>query len=152
VERSNPQQSILRILFVEDNLEREKIFRSWLPDDILPVFAVSAGQALGVIRRDRGRVYAGIALDFDLPERARTSDDKYRSGRDVMKAIMQFIHKDTAILVHSMNSSQSVSVANTLSGAGFAVDRIPMALLTRGRFHDWIDYAREIWSDRQEGE
>lgn len=57
---------VCRILIVEDDDERVAKFRSWLPETMRIVHARSAGSAIGILQRDKGRVYAGIMLDHDL--------------------------------------------------------------------------------------
>lgn len=139
--------SCLRLLIVEDDPAREQRLREWLPEDIKPVVATSAGKALGVIRLDRGRVYAGIVLDHDLQGRRAADSDLHMSGQDVVRAIVQYVSNDVPILVHSVNASQSAVMVSRLSGAGFGVSRIPMDHLTKESFQSWISYIRDVWKE-----
>lgn len=53
---------ILKILIVEDDKKRTKLFESWMLDVFRAIFARTAGTALGILERDQGHVYAGSAL------------------------------------------------------------------------------------------
>ena len=141
--------SFLRLLIVEDNLEREQQLRARLPVDIKLVVATSAGKAMGVLRLDKGRVYAGIVLDHDLQERSAPEADPFLSGKDVVEAVIRYVSKDVPILVHFINSSQSTIMVNRLREADFGVTKIPMDILTKESFQSWIEYVREVWSDLQ---
>ena len=77
-------QPVFRPLIVEDDPDREQILRGWLPADVRAVVAASAGRALGILRRDQGRVFAGVVLDHDLQERPGSDVDRFLSGRDIV--------------------------------------------------------------------
>jgi len=133
----------LRILIVEDNEERKLRLCSWLPPDIRPVVAVSAGRAIGILSRDRGTVYAGVLLDHDLQEHGASEMDPFLSGQDVAQAIIQYLPRSVMILIHSVNASRSPVMALQLMKSGFDVTQIPMNILTEERLRDWIDEVRE---------
>ena len=57
---------MLRLLIIDDSDTRIDTLKQWLPDDVHPVFATSAGRTLRMIDLDPGAVYAGILLDHDL--------------------------------------------------------------------------------------
>jgi CheY-like chemotaxis protein len=139
------QASALRVLIVEDNPDRENCLRSWLPPDVRPVVATSAGRAVGILRLDRGTVYAGVVLDHDLQERKAAETDRYLSGQDVVEAIVQHLSCDVPILVHSNNASQSNVMVLRLQRAGYDVTQIPMSVLTKESFEEWIRKVRENW-------
>ena len=69
-----------RILIIEDDQERIKRLLSWMPADVRTVVTTSAGKAIGLLKRDRGNVYAGILLDHDLQEQVAAENDRYLSG------------------------------------------------------------------------
>lgn len=140
----------LRLLIIEDNPGRIRLLKEWLPEDIRPVFATSAGRALGVLQLDKGRVYAGIMLDHDLFEQPSSAEDSQFSGTHVVKMILRSVHPDTPIIVHSMNETRSREMVNHLESGGFYVRRIPMDFLTQEKFLDWLTEVREIWEYDQE--
>ncbi len=140
----NPRPRFLRVLVVEDTDARVDTFRSWLPTDIRLVHARSAGAAIGILRRDDGRTYAGIMLDHDLQEQAVTRMEEHLSGKDVVRAIIRGVHRDVPVLVHSMNSSGGPAMVDLLRGAHFEVTRIPMASMTRERLLDWLEDVRNM--------
>ena len=142
------ERRFFRLLIIEDDTERERVLRSWLPPDAKIVVAGSAGRAIGVIERDRGRVYAGILLDHDLQGRIATVTDHYLDGKDIVTVIVKYISKDVPILVHSMNGSQAPRMVERLEKDGFSVTRIPMANLTKERLREWAADARAIWEDQ----
>jgi CheY-like chemotaxis protein len=138
---------VLRLLIVEDDPSREQALRAWLPADVRVVVAASAGRALGILHLDRGRVFAGIILDHDLQERPGSEADQFLSGRDVARAVIQFVSKDVPILVHSVNALGSVAMVNRLREAGFGVTKIPMTVLTEASLRAWLQTVRELWEE-----
>ena len=100
---------------------------------------------MGILQRDRGRVYAGILLDHDLQEQTITQTDRLISGSDIVKVIFRNISKDVPILVHSMNISRAPIMAERLESAGFNVTRIPMEMLTERDFLEWLEEVRDLW-------
>lgn len=132
----------LRILLIEDNEARKNLFESWLPPRTRLVWARNAGQALGLLARDRGAAYAGIMLDHDLEMQPYT-DGEQKTGTDVATAIRTLVSRDTPILVHSMNFDAGDAMAVHLSNEGFRVTRIPMREMDRLAFLAWLDDIRE---------
>lgn len=122
--------------------------RSWLPDDITIVAAVSAGRAIGTLQREGRDTYAGIMLDHDLQQQAATTADIALSGAQLIEHIIRRSDKRTAILVHSANASGARGMAERLDRAGFRVTQIPMYQLTESYFRNWLDEVREEWLDR----
>lgn len=135
----------MRVLIVEDNIERITRLQAWKPDDMHFVFATSPGTALGLIRRDKGLVYAGVMLDHDLQEQSVCHSEIEFSGTQVANAIIQNFSIDIPVLIHSMNSNRAINMVNMLTNASFSVTRIPMANLTEHRLHDWLSEVRENW-------
>ena len=133
----------MRILIIEDNTQREELIRSWVPPDVRTVIARSAGRAIGILERDRGRVYSGIVLDYDLQEKAATEADRYLSGQDLVDRIIRNVDRDVPILVHSVNTSQGWIMVVRLRKQGFDVTHIPMSLLTAQTFAEWMGEVRE---------
>ena len=132
---------------MEDDLQRERLLLSWLPPEVKPLVATSAGKAIGILRVDRRTVYAGIVLDYDLQARKASEADRYLSGEDVTQAIIEHISRHVPILIHSMNVSQRGVMARKLERAGFEVTRIPMDVLTAESFREWVDGVMENWRD-----
>ena len=140
---------ILRILIIEDDTAREERIKSWLPDDVRPVVATSAGAAIGTLRLDSGFVYAGVMLDHDLQDRRATELDAMLSGRDVVDSVIEHLSRDVMILVHSVNEYGAASMIKNLRNAGFDVVRNSMDTLTENDLHAWVDEVRENWEDCQ---
>lgn len=136
---------MLRILVVEDDDGRVAWLRERLPEDVHLVVASSAGRAIGLLRLDRGHVYAGVMLDHDLQGHVATEADKQLSGTEVLNTLMQTVSLDVPVLVHSMNPVDAPRMAKRLEQAGFYVERIPFAVLTPERFAAWLTSVREIW-------
>ena len=138
---------VFRLLLIEDDIGRVEDFRAWLPSWAKLVWAQSAGSALGVIRRDTGRVYGGVLLDHDLEQRVMTVDDESLSGTDVALALVENFSTDVPILIHSMNHLKAPRDARQLEDRGFWVTRIPFYDLSEVRFRAWLDEARDIWDE-----
>lgn len=138
---------VFRLLLIEDDIERVDAIRAWLPSWVTLVWAQSAGVALGLIRRDTGRVYGGVLLDHDLEQRTKTADDELLSGTDVARALVQHFSTDVPILIHSVNPGKAPRVARHLEDRGFWVTRIPFHVLSHAQFSSWLDEARDIWDE-----
>ncbi len=115
------------------------------------MWAQSAGSAIGLIRRDRGYVYAGVLLDHDLGQRAMTADDESLSGTDVALALVEHFSIDIPILIHSTNQVQVPRIVRQLEDKGVWVTRLPYYHMTEEAFLAWLDEARDIWEELQGG-
>jgi hypothetical protein len=140
-----------RLLLVEDDEGRVQDFRAWLPSWARLVWAQSAGGAIGLIRRDPGRIYGGVLLDHDLAQRAMTEDDASLSGTDVALALIEHFSIDIPILIHSTNQTQVPRVARQLEEKGFWVTRIPFYDLREETFVAWLEEARDLWEELGDG-
>ncbi len=138
-----------RILIVEDNIERANLLKAWLPADARPVVVTSAGKAIGLIRRDKGHVYAGIMLDHDLQEHTVNDADQLLTGMTVVDTLIRHIPNDVPILVHSVNQTRGPAMVKRLRKFNYWVTRIPMDEFTQEQCEGWIDEARELWEDLQ---
>ncbi len=135
----------LRVLIIEDNAERIACFRAWKPGDVHFVLATSPGPALGIIRRDRGLIYAGVMLDHDLVEQSICASEIEFSGTQVTTSIIENFSYEIPILIHSMNDAKASAMAKRLISADFSVTRVPMAVLSEQRLHEWLNEVRENW-------
>lgn len=138
---------MIRILLVEDDNERVRRIKDWLPADVRLVHAGSAGRAIGILQRDRN-VYAGIMLDHDLQDQIATDMDFFLSGTNVTKVIMANISPDVPIMVHSVNQAAAPRMVKALSKAGFSVTRLPMTEMSEEKLGAWLDGVRECWDDQ----
>lgn len=145
----------LRLLMVEDDEARVVKVRGWLPEYVehdgalVPVRltnVVSAGVALGVVKRALPGDWAAILLDHDLDEQARTPADHDHTGRDVARALIERTPTlgSLRILVHSMNPIAG-AMAEELARAGHAVDQRPFARLDEEAFRAWFELVVEEW-------
>ena len=130
---------MLRILLVEDDIRRFEKLNSWLPDGVKLVWAKDAGVAIGILERLKPGEFSGLMLDCDLDKSLRSSDSRFLCGRDVVDALVTSRDaRDIPVLVHSMNPSGGVDMAQRLAGAGFEVTRIRFVDLDAGRFRGWV--------------
>jgi hypothetical protein len=53
------------------------------------------------------------------------------------------VSREVSILIHSVNESQAPVMHTMLDKAGFSVERIPMDVLTRESFNEWLEYVYE---------
>lgn len=142
----------LKILVVEDDERRLGGLQQWTKSiqsknfhkcRYEVVWARAAGAAIGLLRRDRGRVYAGIMLDHDLVLQEVTERDDLFNGKDVVDAVIEYVDKDVPIFVHSANTTESPKMVKHLEGAGFAVERVAFGELRLNMFQDWLEYVCE---------
>ena len=134
-----------RILLIEDNAERIKLFRTWLADSpFVLIEATSGGQAMGVVSRGAEGI-AGICLDHDLNTSPKTPMDAHTSGSQVVTAICNKVPRTVPILVHSMNTIYGYDMHKRLEGAGFSTTRIRMSILDKDRFLQWLSEVDENW-------
>jgi hypothetical protein len=138
------------LLIVEDDERRVEYFKRWNqkanhPDRVAAVefrfvWARSAGAAIGIIKRDKGDVYDGILLDYDLDQQQLTATEKLFTGKHVVDAVIDNISKNVPILVHSTNPKEGPKMAERLQGAGFSVESLPYNIIERGPYYDWLKY------------
>ena len=128
----------MRIFILENSVRRLQTFEDWRPPDIRIVSAKSAMQAAGVLSRDKGSVYSGIMLDYDLDPIA----GQLQSGREVVDAMLRHIDRDTPVFVHSMNPSGSAEMTKVLEANGYSVEVCPFGKLTEKRWHEWLSEIR----------
>ena len=140
-------QKTIRILLVEDDPERIKLMQAWAPQTVRLISATSGGRALGIIERDRGVVYQGIMLDHDLDRQALLQSDFSVSGTAVVGSIIRNISPEVPVLIHSMNFGCAAVMTRRLEQAGFDVTRIPMSMMNKDDFLEWIEKVRENWSE-----
>lgn len=137
----------IRLLIVEDDPNRIEQFRRWIPGDILYVVTSNAGSAMGILNRDRGKVYSGILLDHDLK---RFNSGDLTDGKDVVSAVVKHVSPDRPVLVHSVNEQQAPIMVELLASRGFSVTRMPFPKLSKEIFLKWIDEVRETFEDDEE--
>lgn len=140
----------LRLLLIEDDKGRADRIRSWIPNDVPVTHAASAGRAIGVLRRDRGEVYAGILLDHDLQGATASAMNESHSGADVAVEIARCAEPDVPILLHSMNFQGARMMRATLEDTGFDVTWVAMVALAREKLNAWLDEVRVRWRERLE--
>ncbi len=136
----------MRLLIIEDNLERIALFKTWKPDDIHFVFATSPGSALGLIKRDKGLIYGGVCLDHDLQEQQVCESEESFSGTQIAAALIKNFSYEIPVLIHSMNDNRASGMAQALTKADFSVTRIPFIHLNQQRFSNWLVDVKENWS------
>ena len=136
----------IRLLVVEDDESRVEVFRSWTKRFPLPVaitWTRSAGAAIGVLRRDRGRVFDGLLIDHDLNTQCLTEVDAYLTGKDVVDAVVEFVDKGVPVLVHSGNTMEGPKLVARLLGAGFSVEYAPFTTMRYLQLQQWLRYVVE---------
>lgn len=134
-----------RILLIEDNPDRNALFREWLQGTpYLLIEATTGGQAMGLLRHGAEGI-AGICLDHDLNSRPMTAADEWVSGSNVATRICEKVPKAVPVLVHSMNTIKAPEMVKRLSGAGFSVTRRRMCILNRAMFHSWLTEVDDAW-------
>ena len=126
------------LLLVENDISRVNAFLQWCPPGVRLVWAKSAGAALEILERDKGKFYSGILLDHALTHLCTVKHDRLLSGVKVTKAIIENISPKVPILIHSMSSIGLPRLKQMLEAAGFPVTRIPMTLLNEEQFLDWL--------------
>lgn len=111
--------------------------------DVHVVWASSAGLAIGILRRERGRGFDGVLVDHDLTQANRTSVDDLLSGKDVANAMAEHLDRDIPVFVHSGNRLEAPRLAAQLMSAGFGVTYIPFEVMTYGDLETWLEEVRE---------
>lgn len=134
----------MRLLIVEDDKHRVDAITGWVRQRTRIVWAKSAGMAIGLLNRDRGRVYDGIMIDYNLHKQKITGQDKLHHGLHVVDAIVRNVDNDVPIFVHSSNIKNGPVMAQRLRGAGFAVDAMPFYGLKEHMFEEWFEYVQEL--------
>jgi len=141
---------VFRILMVEDDPKRAEKLAAWMSRDVRLVVVTSVGKAIGLLKRDRGNVYAGMMLDHDLHEQAVLGTDLKLTGKHVADAIIQYISRNVPILVHSGNIAEAPILKKQLLQAGFDVTQIPMFQLKKEALNEWVEDVYELWEENKE--
>ena len=132
----------IRLLMVEDTVERSTKVRSWCPSTVRLVVATSAGGAMAVLSRDPPGTYAGLLLDYDL-----RADVSAGNGLDVARAATRRLRTPVPVLVHTMSPAGAAAITRELEAAGFEVTRVPFESLTREAFEAWLAEVTDALSD-----
>ncbi|MCA8899766.1 MAG: hypothetical protein KDA53_00795 [Hyphomonas sp.] len=109
--------------------------------------AKSAGQAMGFLQRLQAGELAGVLLDHDLNQQAKTAQDLTLSGSSIVSLIVRYVSSDVPVLIHSMNPAGAASMAEKLEANDFDVTVIPMQRLTRSEFDEWLENVRESFEN-----
>jgi hypothetical protein len=133
----------LRFMLIEDDPRRIETFRRWMPAGTSVIVARSAGLAMGMLRRLLPGEIKGLMLDHDLQQQAITDADASLSGSHVVALVIAHVDCDVPALVHSQNVAGATVMRARLKLAGFSVTQVPMDQLTRERFLEWVEDARE---------
>ena len=138
-----------RILLIEDDESRIERITGWLPSELRLVVARSAGRAIGTLRIDGPKTYAGIMLDHDLQQQAAVAAEATLSGTDLVGVIIKRVDRDVPLLVHSMNTSRAPIMVERLKHVGFDVRYAPFQLLTKEAFLKWAEHIQDLWDDEE---
>lgn len=106
----------MKILFLDDSLNRHKSFAKIFDDEFNEVFYVeTASDAIDVLSKIQ---FDSIFLDHDLGGTyfAPSGDD---TGYEVAEWISENIEYKPIIIIHSMNPVGAVKMKDKLSGCGF---------------------------------
>lgn len=130
----------IRLLLVEDSVERHEKFRAWTPPHIKLVEAHDAGKALGILERTEDDEYAGIMLDYNLHKRVTVMDPRAPTpkGDKVVLALVRKKLMGVSVLVHSTNEKGGPRMEKLLRGADYDVTRIRFTDLTEERYLAWV--------------
>lgn len=66
-------------------------------------------------------------------------------GQDVAQTIVQCLSREIAILVHSNNALRVPVLVFKLCRTGSEVAQMPMAVLTKELFEDWLRKVSDNW-------
>lgn len=136
-------QKKLRVLIVDDNAERRAALARYVGPSATIVECDTAGGAMGLLRRDRGAVYGGIMLDYDLGDRKGAGGGPFLSGEDVADALCDYMDRTVLIFVHSNSKTHTPALASRLRQAGFTVERVAFDDITEKIIREWVDEVTE---------
>ena len=146
-------KTVVRILLVEDSEVRASWFRMTAKGRrgdaarasvFRFVWAKAAGSAIGILKRDPGRVYAGILLDHDLMQQKITDHDAHYNGKDVVDAIIEHVDPSVPVWVHSANITEGPKMADRLRKAGFLVEQAVFSHREPLAYQRWLNQAAEM--------
>ena len=143
---TNTKKQQMVILLVENDRHRWTTIESWLPADTRTIWVGDVGAAFGILRRSRAG-YAGIMLDFNLDEYFNRDPTEMKNGADVARVIVERMSHDIPVLVHSMSQAERWEAVKILQAAGFPVTQIPFVDLTKEKFLEWLEKARECHTE-----
>jgi len=103
----------MRILVVEDNLERIQWFRTEFDPHFVTV-AMDAKTGIACVQEELVDL---ICLDHDLGGQVFADSHAQNTGYQVAKAIVNSINKDTPVIVHSWNIAGAKNICSILKQA-----------------------------------
>lgn len=104
----------MKILILEDNQERIKLFKEWFKEHDLTI-CETAKECLSKLHIR----YDWIFLDHDLGGEIFVDSDEENTGYQVAKKIPDTINKDTDIIIHSLNYVGAMRMKNKLKNVKY---------------------------------
>jgi CheY-like chemotaxis protein len=144
-----PLSKKLRILLVEDDVERRDEIASWMPCDVRLIWCQNGEAAVGVLTRSGKHDFAAVMLDNDLDKRPYVATATKLKGVDVARKMTERLSRDTPVLVHSMSVTRE-DIMKLLRAEAFPVTQLPYCDLTRENLNAWVEEVREDREDRDD--
>ena len=131
----------LKIFVLEDNAERNKVFRQTFAHCDL-VMVKEADQALSIILHDTFDV---MFLDHDLGDEIYVPSTEWNTGYTVARRIMNNQKQRSLIVIHSWNMTGALNMEDALAGYPGQIIRAPFASPEFQRVVEEILFQR--WTD-----
>jgi CheY-like chemotaxis protein len=115
----------MKILILEDNTERIRVFKSVLGEHELFIFD-KVKEAKSFIEKNEVEI---LLLDHDLDDKIMVNSNDENTGYQFAKFIKQSGKKFDQIIIHSLNPVGSVMMEEELKDCANEVKRIPFVFL-----------------------
>ena|ERR1700723_2550299 len=113
------------ILFLDDNLDRTKAFKSYFPQAIT---TETAQETIDVLANKENE-FELVFLDHDLGGETYVDSSGKNTGMEVVRWIVANKPKVGKFVVHSCNIYAATAMTDTLLREGYEVERIPFTYL-----------------------
>lgn len=131
----------VKLLLIDDDHERVRLFKVWTPPDIRLSVVMDAGQGLGEINKMGEEDYAGVMLDHDIHKTPIPGMPVTVNGMKIATRLAERRLLGVAVLVHSTNPGGGLAMAQVLRGADYDVTQIRFGDLDKQRYQEWVNNA-----------
>lgn len=120
----------MKILFLDDNLNRHRAFKHRFNDPEIALTAVETAE--DCIKALRKETFDMVFLDHDLGGETYTESSRADTGMEVVRWIEEHKPKIGEVIVHSLNPVGASAMSGGLDRSGYAVQKIPFTKLIHG--------------------
>lgn len=116
----------MNILFLDDNKQRRKSFKSKVP---AAQMVETAKACISKLAKDENEVWNFLFLDHDLGGEEYVSSDREDTGMEVVRWIQENEPQIRNIIVHSHNGPAGMEMVRKLQDAQYTAMYVPFSMM-----------------------